>query len=132
MAARLGHSVLGIDTSQTGIRQMLEEAEKGGLKVRGVVADLSSYEVEGEFDVVVLDRVLHMLEENDRVSVLQRALRVVAADGVVLIADMPGNKPAFRKAFLDNSHGWISVLNQKGFLFMRRQSQDVQPSPGRD
>ena len=42
--ARKGHSVLGVDTAQTGIEQMLEEAESEKLAVYGVIADITNYE----------------------------------------------------------------------------------------
>jgi 2-polyprenyl-3-methyl-5-hydroxy-6-metoxy-1,4-benzoquinol methylase len=42
--ARKGHSVLGVDTAQTGIEQMLEEAESEKLAVDGVIADITNYE----------------------------------------------------------------------------------------
>ena len=42
--ARKGHSVLGVDTAQTGIVQMLEEAESEKLAVDGVIADITNYE----------------------------------------------------------------------------------------
>ena len=42
--ARKGHSVLGVDTAQTGIEQMLEEAESEKLAVDGVNADITNYE----------------------------------------------------------------------------------------
>ena len=42
--ARKGHSVLGVDTAQTGIEQMLEEEESEKLAVDGVTADITNYE----------------------------------------------------------------------------------------
>ena len=39
-----GHSVLGVDTAQTGIEQLLEEAESEKLAVDGVIADITNYE----------------------------------------------------------------------------------------
>jgi len=42
--AHKGHSVLGVDTAQTGIEQMLEEAESENLAVDGVIADITNYE----------------------------------------------------------------------------------------
>ena len=38
------HSVLVVDTAQTGIEQMLEEAESEKLAVDGVIADITNYE----------------------------------------------------------------------------------------
>ena len=120
MAARHGHSVLGIDSSQTGIRQMLEDAEAEGLDVEGIVADLAGYVIEGSYDVVVFDRVLHMLDEDSRFSVLRQALQHVSPDGFVLIADVPSNKPSLRGVFAEDTRKWSAVLDKKGFLFMRR------------
>ena len=42
--ARKGHSVLGVDTAQTGIEHMLEEAESEKLAVDGVITDITNYE----------------------------------------------------------------------------------------
>ena len=42
--ARKGHSVLGVDTAQTGIEQLLEEAESKKLAVDGVITDITNYE----------------------------------------------------------------------------------------
>jgi len=120
MAARYGHSVLGIDFSKTGIRQMLEDAEAEKLDLEGNVADLTEYVIEGSYDVIILDRVLHMLKEEDRIHLLRQVAEHVAPDGFVLIADMPSNKPAFRVAFSESSRKWLAVLDKKGFLFMRR------------
>ncbi len=41
---RKEHSVLGVDTAQTGIEQLLEEAESEKLAVDRVIADISNYE----------------------------------------------------------------------------------------
>jgi len=120
MAARHGHYVLGVDSSKTGIRQMLEDAEAKKLDLEGIVADLTEYVIEGSYDVIIIDRVLHMLEEEDRIRLLRQAVEHVAPDGFVLIADMPSNKPAFRVAFPESSRKWLAVLDKKGFLFMRR------------
>ncbi len=119
MVARHGHSVLGIDSSKTGIRQMLEEAEAEGLDVEGVVADVTQYAMEGSYDAILLDRVLHMLEEEKRVRLLKQALQHVTPDGFILIADMPSTKPPLRSVFSEDSCKWSPVLDRKGFLFMR-------------
>lgn len=74
MVAQHGHRVLGIDISKTGIRQMLEDARREDLEIVGVVADIAEYEIGESYDVVILDRVLHLFEENARIRVLRRAL----------------------------------------------------------
>ena len=42
--ARKRHSVLGVDTAQTGIEKILEEAESEKLAVDGVITDITNYE----------------------------------------------------------------------------------------
>jgi len=128
MVARHGHSVLGIDSSPTGIQQMLEDAGAEGLSVEGVVSDLADYKIGGTYDVIILDRVLHILEEDLRIALLEQALQHVSPDGLVLIADMPSNKPALRAAFCQDPKKWSAVLDRKGFLFMRQEA-DSHPSP---
>ena len=71
--ARKGHSVLGVDTAQTGIEQMLEEAESENLAVDGVIADITNYEAPDLYNIVVIDSVLHMLQNHEiRNAVLKK------------------------------------------------------------
>ena len=63
--ARKGHSVIGVDTDQTCIEQMLEEAESKNLAVDGVIADISNYEAPDLYNIVVIDSVLHMLQNDE-------------------------------------------------------------------
>jgi tellurite methyltransferase len=127
VAARRGHRVVGVDLSATGVRQMVQEAEREGLSVVGIVADIVSFEPDDSFDVVVLDRVLHMLPDDDaRGRVLARMVRHVQPGGHLLVADTSQNLSMIR-AFMDGEgQTWSSILARKGFLFWRRQSD---PSP---
>ena len=120
LAVRHGHRVLGVDSSPTGIRQMLEDAEAEGLTIEGVVADLREYEIEANYDVVLLDRVLHMLDGVARTALLERALQHVSMDGFLLIADLPRHKTAFRRIFTTDPRLWSSVHDLRGFLFRHR------------
>jgi len=129
MAARHGHAVLGVDTFQTGIRQMLQDADNQGLNINGVVADLTDYQIDGNLDIVVLDRLLHMLGQQRRIFVLRQAIQHVSPEGFVLIADMATSKPTLRDVFGDDAAKWTPVLDRKGFLFMRRGPQTGQQSP---
>lgn len=122
LIARHGHAVVGVDLAETGIAQMLEDARKEGLEVEGVVADIAGYQPDGEFDVIVLDRVLHMLPDNShRTAVLETACRHTRPGGFILIADTPKNKPALAKFFKDRADGWEKRLDDKGFLFFQRR-----------
>ena len=71
--ARKGHSVLGVDMAQTGIEQMLEEAESENLAVDGVIADITNYEAPDLYNIVVIHSVLQMLQNDElRNAVLKK------------------------------------------------------------
>jgi len=53
-------------TAQTGIEKILEEAESENLAADGVIADITNYEAPDLYNIVVIDRVLHMLQ-NDKI-----------------------------------------------------------------
>lgn len=120
--ARKGHRVLGVDLSETGISQMLADARRDGLNVDGMVADIVEFEPDGEYDVILLDRVLHMLQDNDeRLAVLGKVSHHTKRGGYILIADMPKNKGEFMKFFSAKHGEWEKVKDDKGFLFFQRK-----------
>lgn len=129
--ARLGHRVHGVDISGTGITQMLEDAEREGLDVTGVVADIVAYQPQRDYDVVVLDRVLHMLnDDRARLAVLEKAGAVTRSGGFVLIADTPRSQPLIRSFFQDRADEWVKTRDKKGFIFARRASLKSDETPG--
>ena len=115
--ARKGHHVVGVDLSPTGITQMVEDAQAEGLAVAGVVADIMEFEPESMFDVVLLDRVLHMLANDDaRTAVLNKASNHLNAQGYILIADTPKQK-ALLEAYFAN---WQIIRKRKGILIVQK------------
>ena len=115
--ARLGHSVAGIDLSPTGIRDLLAEAEAEDLAVQGVVGDIRTFEPEGMYDVLLIDRTLHMLDASERPDVLARMLGWIETGGYVLIADEPSNIPALEAVLMADRRDWRTVLRRRGYLF---------------
>ena len=123
MAARMGHRVVGVDTSPSGVEQMITAARNEGLAVEGVVADLSAYEPEGQYQVVILDRVLHMLgTDGQRQSLLERAAAATSKSGHILVADTPKNLPLIRAFFDRREAKWSLALKRKGYLFYLRKA----------
>lgn len=119
--ARLGHHVTAVDLSSTGISDLVSEANTESLVVAGVVADIRDHVWHGKFDVIVIDRTLHMLAAGERVDVLRNLLGVTKPGTHVLIADERVNIPAFSIVFEQSQWDWEITLARKGFLFMVRQ-----------
>ncbi len=114
--ARAGHDVVGVDLSGAGISCMLSDAKAQELTIVGVVADIREYAPEGLFDVILIDRTLHMLPRPDRQEVLEKLLAHVADGGHLLIADEQENLPDFAAVIAADKRPWgISV--QQGSLF---------------
>lgn len=124
MAARYGHTVHGVDVAGTGISQMVSAAERENLAVVGKVRDIVGFETAGSFDVVILDRTLHMLEADEhRIDVLEKAVGWVVPGGHVLVADTKRHRALIRDFF--SSLGWEATLKKKDFLFSRRPGSTV-------
>lgn len=118
--ARLGHRVVGVDMAPAGIADLVAEAKQEGLSVRGDVADIITYTPDGLFDIILIDRTLHMLAEADRHAVLARLITHLTLDGTLLIADDKSNIPSLSQVIAASGHDWDVINDKRGYLFMRR------------
>lgn len=114
--ARAGHWVTGVDLSPNGIRDLAAAAAAEGLPVMTHVADIVTFVPNDIFDVVLIDRTLHMLAQPDRTAVLARLLRLVTANGWVMIADEPGNMPDLTAVLSADARRWSVDMKAPGFL----------------
>lgn len=118
--ARKGHRVVGVDVSKNGIRDLKDVAARENLSIDGVVADVTSYEPDGSFDVILIDRTLHMLTRQARLCVLKTMLDHVSKQGWLLIADEVSNIEDFKVVISEHPFDWKTELSQRGNLFLRR------------
>ena len=118
--ARLGYCVTGVDIAGTGIKQMLTDAEREDLPITGIVADITEFTPTAEYDVILLDRTLHMIPDvAQRVAVLQRMSAHLVFGGHLLIADERKNLPAF-KTCLQQQLGLEITFYHSGYLFSKK------------
>lgn len=121
LAARRGHHVVGVDLSETGVAQMLADAQAEELDVEGVVGDIAEWEPIGMYDIVILDRVLHLLTDDaERERVLERSCAHTRPSGHLLVADTPKQQEMLRSFFESKQPNWDVTLRRKGFVFARR------------
>ncbi|WP_108815358.1 class I SAM-dependent methyltransferase [Loktanella sp. Alg231-35] len=118
--ARAGHRVIGVDLSPMGIRDLNAAAKKEDLPIEGIVADISTYEPMGSFDVLLIDRTLHMLPEAPRLTALKRLINCVVPGGWALIADERSNMGGFKEVFDGHSADWQIKTDKSGLLFVQR------------
>ncbi|WP_299667858.1 GNAT family N-acetyltransferase [uncultured Ruegeria sp.] len=120
---RLGHSVVGVDISPNGIRDLLEAARHENLSVEGIVEDIRTFVPEDKFDVLLIDRTLHMLLGKDRLEVLNRLISSVSDEGWVLFSDEPSNMQGFKDLFTSSNDAWEVEMDKPETLFVRRSSR---------
>lgn len=130
VAARRGYHVHGVDLAPTGIAQMTARAVAEGLEVTGEVADVETYESDRQYDVVILDRVLHMLSSDERrIALLDKVWYWVRPGEEARVADTRSHRALIRNCFAEK--GWVPVLKRKDYLFVRRPEQPVAPETNR-
>ncbi len=118
--ARLGHSVTAIDISITGIRDLEADAEAENLAIKTEVIDIRDYEPKDQYDVIVIDRTLHMLAPQDRQNALRTLLNTSKNGSHVLIADERANIADFAAFVKASTWNWTITLQRGGFLFVHR------------
>jgi RimJ/RimL family protein N-acetyltransferase len=121
---RLGHRVVGVDLSPNGIRDLNEAAHRENLSIEGVVSDVRTFVPDGEFDVLLLDRTLHMLSENDRLIVLEQLIGCVSDGGWVLISDEPENMQGFKVVITASAATWEIAQDKPETLFVRQSGRE--------
>ena len=118
--ARRGHFVTAVDISPSGIGDLQKDAATEGLAIEAKVADIRDFKSRRRFDIILIDRTLHMLAAEDREKALQRLLILSKRGTHVLIADERSNIPAFKATLKASRWKWTTTLERRGFLFVQR------------
>ena len=71
MLAAQGFRVTGVDESRVGVAQMIERGKTRDLNVTGMVGDFYQFEFPEDYDVIVLDSILHFGKVGDNEQGLQ-------------------------------------------------------------
>ncbi len=101
LIAKLGHHVHAVDLSPTGLAQLAEDSKN--LKVSTEVADLSDYTPKETYDIILIDRTLHMLGVDTGLALLDRLLPALNMTGEIYILDEKKDVPAYAQFLRDNN-----------------------------
>ena len=99
---------------------MCAEAAGENLKITGHVADITEYSPDGMYDLLLIDRTLHMLDAKPRAAAFQTLIACVAPSGWLVLADETSNLPAFKAALLAEESNWDIERCEKGMLFAQK------------
>jgi len=116
--ARLGHSVVGVDIAGAGIAQLAAAAKAEGLPITAVADNIITYEPDGRFDILLIDRTLHMIADTDeRHACFGVLLGHLAPGGTLLLADEPSNMIGLRAVMDTTGRHWTTLIDKGGLLF---------------
>ncbi len=127
--ARLGYEVIGIDSSQVGIGQMMEVAASENLSLEGRVGDMFEFDTYQEFDFILLDSMLHFTQKDrqkeiDWISTIFSGIK----KGCYVIFCIPENKRISQELEeVANSSSFIAKELDIGFEYtFSSQESDFQ------
>ncbi|MFK7920688.1 MAG: class I SAM-dependent methyltransferase [Bacteroidia bacterium] len=85
--AGMGFEVRGIDHSTVGIEQMLAEAQRAKLSLKGEVLDIYQYQAFDEYDFILLDSMFHFgkKERAKEIEFIVRIMRTMRAGAIISI-----------------------------------------------
>jgi tellurite methyltransferase len=129
--ARLGYSVDAVEISKVGASKISRFADAANETVNVVVADISSYEPNEKFDVVICNGVLHYVD--DKKPVVERMQAVTKAGGINVISLWSNYTPVPKchqivPAWCDDEDGLVVKLYQewaKTFVYFDRAKPET-------
>jgi tellurite methyltransferase len=85
--AKMGYNVTGVDISKVGVSQMMSIAKKEGLNIKGIIADIYSFEIDESVDIVLLDTMLHFYkpDKEREAGFLRRIMSELKVDGLLCV-----------------------------------------------
>lgn len=87
-------NVDAFDLSKHGIAKVKERCEKNGITLNAFVADLTTYEFEKKYDMIMSFGTLHFVEKNDWKDFIVKAKEHTAAGGIHIMQIFTDTVPA--------------------------------------
>lgn len=113
--AKLGYNVTGIDSSSVGIGQMLESSKREGVELRGIVGDIYSFEFFSEYDIILMDSMLHFYKNDisKETGFVNKILDSMKPNGVLCNCMIKGDKreSLLKKIVRDNPYNFNTLLD---------------------
>ena len=114
--ARLGYSVTGIDNSKVGIEQMKKIGKVENLNLIGEVADIYDFEKFDEFEIILLDSMLHFIKKDKEkeVGLVQKIISKIKNGCLVIFCIQDTrNKVKILNEAIDIENGCIRIVDEK-------------------
>lgn len=83
--ASIGFEVTAVDSSEVGIKQMIDKAHEKGVEVEGIFSDVLKLQLDKKFDVILFDMLLHSFEKSVQFEILKKFSVCLNDNGVICI-----------------------------------------------
>ncbi len=83
--ASIGYNVTAVDISKVGIGQMIKKAQSRGLCIEGIVGDVNNLNLGQKFNVILIDMLLHGLEDSVQLNLLKKCTGFLKQNGLLCI-----------------------------------------------
>ena len=85
--ARIGYSVTGIDNSKVGIDQMNQIGKDKDLDLVGHVNDIYAFDRFGEFDIILLDSMLHFAakDKEKEIGLIKKIMSEIRKGSLIVV-----------------------------------------------
>lgn len=123
---RLGFRVTGIDVSAVGIAQLNEIALREGINANGVVADFNRFPFIDQYDVILLDSILHFYkrDKEHELGFLKRLLEQLKPGGrLVNVMQKNASRVRLLKETIDNAPSQFEYEREISFIYREFNSE---------
>jgi tellurite methyltransferase len=123
-AGRRGHRVMAVDVSPTAVARINKDAEREGLSVRGIQADIENWTIDESYDTIVVIGLLMFFRRETALKLLSavqehvkpggRAIVNVLIEGTTYLGMFdPDNYCLFRRNELEERFDGWSILESR-------------------
>jgi len=123
---RMRFSVVGIDLSSIGIKQLNEIATKQQLNVKGIVGNLKDIQNISKYDIILMDSMFHFYKKDidDETKILNSIIDNIKLNGrLVIIVQKSFFRVRYLKEIIDKSKNIFFVEYEKSFTYKEFNSK---------
>ena len=127
-AGRRGHRVMAVDASPTAVARINKHAEREGLPVRGIQADIENWTIDESYDTIVVIGLLMFFRRETALKLLTAVQEHVKPEGRAIVNVLiegttylgmfdPDNYCLFRRNELDERFDGWNILDSRYHTF---------------
>lgn len=119
--AKNGFSVVGVDISETAIKNFLQSAKKLNVKVKGIIQEIEKYQFDKNYDLIISNSTLHFMKKEDVIKTIDNMKKHTNTNGINLITVFTVDNPSkefshlFEKNELKNYYNGWNIIHYEEY-----------------